>query len=424
MIKVEGNILLEEGDSSDDEYASDDDVTVVIKSEASTIPRGGGDDSDDDDEELEVFDGREVAKKSAIIKKSKPTSSEPTFSLIDAMANSVASIEKTQVNNASGASKNNDLAIEKEDIFGISYVPYKKKTAEYVLPSMPAIEDEDVFIRELNQEAVASKPVDDDNEFDFDANDNDDALQAALDRAALKASSEPVLHVSNDDSEVSTIVDNSSEMEEKFSVRESAQEAFNELKNIYTSGLGDVEVRLLSSESSATTIASDGVSKGFKTSVNKNVATEVIEEGDEEAELENEIREVEEIELIQTNQQLLAQVWDTLETPANLSKNSASHEDVPTRFITYDEALADLQSTNLSVYEEVIVTREDKSGGGVWSLMRSSTSLTFPGCEEALKLPFLLAQVDYDPSNARHLNCLQKIFRVRTQIFKVPMNMY
>jgi hypothetical protein len=36
--------------------------------------------------------------------------------------------------------------------------------------------------------------------------------------------------------------------------------------------------------------------------------------GDEDAELENEIREVEEIGLIQANQQLLAQEWDTLET--------------------------------------------------------------------------------------------------------------
>ena len=63
----------------------------------------------------------------------------------------------------------------------------------------------------------------------------------------------------------------------------------------------------------------------------------------------------------------------------------------------------------MSEHEKLICVRNDASS--TWSLLNRPTALKFSGSEEKLKFPFLLAQVDYDPSTPLLLDTLRTIFK-------------
>lgn len=85
---------------------------------------------------------------------------------------------------------------------------------------------------------------------------------------------------------------------------------------------------------------------------------------------------------------------------------------------TYEALTSYLNTLNLSTYEPHIVISEknpNQSKGFLKSMFSSSSSssvssLQFPNAETSLKFPFLLAQIDYDPFDIKHLNLLRTIY--------------
>jgi hypothetical protein len=94
-------------------------------------------------------------------------------------------------------------------------------------------------------------------------------------------------------------------------------------------------------------------------------------------------------------------------------KNNSSHEKV-----TYDQLVDYFQSMDLSAHESSIVTSDQQSKDtqklsifkSFFSSSPSISPLSFPNADNLLKFPFLIAQVDYDPFNPRHINVLRTIY--------------
>ena len=63
----------------------------------------------------------------------------------------------------------------------------------------------------------------------------------------------------------------------------------------------------------------------------------------------------------------------------------------------------------MSEHEKTICVRSEVVS--TWSLLTRPPALKFSGSEEKLKFPFLLAQVDYDPSTPLLLDTLRTIFK-------------
>lgn len=169
------------------------------------------------------------------------------------------------------------LATGKGDIFGITYKPYKKKAQEYNMPKGPAFEDEAEFERDfkLNSIIVSEDPkAANDDEFDVVEEENwgignngiesssnsVQQVKIALQRAAQRVAEETVDdEVAKQKLQEELRLDGGEEEDglqqgdtaaatggsEKFDVRGAAKEAFSEIANIYGSGLGDMEIRLL-----------------------------------------------------------------------------------------------------------------------------------------------------------------------------------
>jgi ELMO domain-containing protein len=249
-----------------------------------------------------------------------------------------------------------------------------------------------------------------DNEFDFDTSTNaaENALELALKQAAMKSAEDLIAEtVAEDEDEEDAAVPEVAmiDKEEMIDYRSSAQAAFNELKSIYSSGLGDVEVRLLDANSTAAA-GKDGRPVAMKeaASVHKSLMNDVIHEGDEEAELEDEVREIEEINLMLSAQQSLAQEWENLDSSQPGTANSILNEGL---VISYQSILTFLQAKDLSNYKSMIVTKEESSS----SWLSAPAKLNYPNSDAQLELPFLIAQVDYNPAVAEHIACLRRIYQ-------------
>lgn len=65
-------------------------------------------------------------------------------------------------------------------------------------------------------------------------------------------------------------------------------------------------------------------------------------------------------------------------------------------------------------YESSICVRDEPTAS--WSLLNRPAQLKFDGCEEKLKFPFLLAQLNYEPSRPQLLNVMRKIFKTLTSL--------
>lgn len=64
---------------------------------------------------------------------------------------------------------------------------------------------------------------------------------------------------------------------------------------------------------------------------------------------------------------------------------------------------------NMSAHEKTICVRNEAVSN--WSLLNRPTALKFNGSEEKLKFPFLIAQVDYNPSTPPLLDALRTIYK-------------
>eukprot|EP01035_Chromulina_nebulosa_P020196 gene20196-26214_t len=421
-IIVEGNLINIDSDESDsdiDDYEENyknkdsDDIDInEISNE-----QNNDDDEDDEEEEREVFDSNKSNQVYKVINKKKNSNSKSidkvdankevqineSNSLLSAISVAISTIENESSNNNSKVNTSVNVVINdkaNDDIFGITYKPFKKKPAEYNAIAPIEFDDNSEFNQHTS--LLANITIDDD-EFEFDENkqSNSDAIDLALSRASNKE--DIIIELADVTTTTDTtnpeLTNTDNEIDIK-SIRESSKAAFNELTSIYSSGLGDLGVRLLDNNVSTTSTTEN------KSSIkpSKNLQDEVIEEGDEELEIEEEIRQAEEILNLKYEQIELENEWNSL---SNTNTNTRSYKF--DKLSSYQETLSIFESYDLSKYQSMIITTEEKSN---WSVLSGYIPLKFDNSAEKLEFPFLLAQVDYDSSDIVHFNILQSIYEV------------
>jgi hypothetical protein len=213
--------------------------------------------------------------------------------------------------------------------FGIAYKPYKKKDLGYEMPKIATFDDEKEFQLEMEQNSYlieASKAIsennsfaDMDNEFDFDADVPQGASSSAIADVLKRAADREIEPIHTSDSEqakksevIVPIIEDLTTA--KFDVRKAAKDAFSDLSSVYSSGLGDAEVRLLDSAIGAPPPLPQGKGQPASKQLVKSAltVTATIEEGDEEEEAETEQREQEEQLVKQRQVSSLEAEWEAL----------------------------------------------------------------------------------------------------------------
>lgn len=393
-----------------------------------------------------------------------PAPAKPkTLSLIEAMAAGVEEIEfgadysenvshskvkdSTNLNatkklgmvNVSTASKPSETS--EDDVFGISYKPHRSKKRETSVPSGPSFEDEKEFERELrNSEfmkaALSTQKDEDDDEFGFDdtvgksiAIDNSEVVRA-IERAALRAKEEEVRdaeelaqmklmeQVSDTAVDINPevhLVETSVKEEPKINIHEAARAAMAEISHVYSSGLSTHELIYNASLQDGSN-AKSGIMEDLEGAMKDSKAIDVIEEGDEELETmkeaEAELQAKEEESLRIQQEKELEQEWmllseDSTDVPVLKAGDSAAVT-TPSR-INYRAAVAYFKSLDYSGVRGSVILEEPTSR---WSsLLGGPSKLKYAGCEEDKVFPFLVAQIDYEPSIPDHFSVLFTIFR-------------
>ena len=205
------------------------------------------------------------------------------------------------------------------------------------------------------------------------------------------------------------------------SIMEEARKALAEVAEVYGNGLGDQEVLQLSGASTTTTTNS-------APAANTNTRLcDAIEEGDEEEEeqqeIEEEQRKEEYLRMQQTQKQQLESEWDTLQRADSTGSQLLSHNETafdsngePVRVVsmkdmakvwTFDEAVVHFQDMDHSQRLPLIVTHEETKGS--W-FSTAPKPLSYEGSKDDLNLPFLIAQVDYDPQCTSHWQMLSTLY--------------
>ncbi len=291
-----------------------------------------------------------------------------------------------------------------EDIFGIKYQPYRKKGANVVLK----IEDEEEFERDLLARTTAqtvNNSGGNDDEFDFDG-DADDSATASSWVPAEKGDDIAVVIIDNEgDSNEDTVMVDVPVIDEPkgLSIRDAAMVAFNEIKSVYTNGAGgDVSVKMLDDERDANAVIT----------VDRNITS--IQEGEDEEEEEAETIPVSTKSVDNSNINTaetgipvstdeLHQVWDDINNKPKSDEFTTDEvadtvADATFQPISYQEALSYLLSLPLDKFKSIIKISES-SGSSFNPFSWLNTKLSYGTHESDLPFPFLLAQVDYDPTD-------------------------
>jgi len=277
--------------------------------------------------------------------------------------------------------------------------------------------------------------AEEDDEFDIEVDDiepsqNAELIAKALQNAAVQAqspnaeSTAPVVPVSAA-AAVDITVTNSSDAvngaktSATASIMEEARKALAEVAEVYGNGLGDQEVLQLSVVSTTTNSAPVGTA-GTR-------LCDAIEEGDEEEEeqqeIEEEQRKEESLRLQQTQKQQLESEWDTLQRADSAGSQAYGNTETsfdsngePVRVVsmkdmakvwTFDQAVVYFQDMDHAQRLPLIVTHEETKGG--W-FSTAPKPLSYEGSTEDLNLPFLIAQVDYDPQCTSHWQMLSTLY--------------
>lgn len=230
------------------------------------------------------------------------------------------------------------------------------------MPKGAAFEDEAEFEKEL----IAHRPLqkkEEDDEFDFDVIPKNReigkscdfaSIQKKIDKASrLRSSAEEEAIfmdalreenklLSKHDSLLKEATEGTENNTVKLTTKSAAKQSLDEIVGIYSSGLGDQEVRLLDVDTSKQNVAD------LKYSSAQTKAVGTIDEGDEdEAEREEEEEEQREEAAIADEITLRSQLeseWDSVDANNNNNNNSSSDShmetsDVEFRSYSYDDAL-------------------------------------------------------------------------------------
>lgn len=354
--------------------------------------------------------------------------------LIDAMSTSVAMVENNlpfempvvASRHPSVSPQSTALNIE-PDMFGIKYRPYGKVQSGYALRSNDTSGFDD-YVELVNASKTTILPSDDDaaDDFDFDFDNGSQSFDnmpsvnilalGAIREAQEAADAREIVESLRSDAESLDLASAGQGVDVtktiKLDIKEATINALTAIKEVYETGMGDFEVQLLP------------VDHALSASV-AAVSCGTIEEGDEdEEELEEEqsamrskqnALEVSKIEAewglvgISSNDSIM-------QTISNIKDNDTTTLVAQVK-ITYQEFLSFLQCQDLSVYRSSILVRNPpKKATGIGSSLlnmvgyRKPAALNIPDAEEALALPFLFAQLDYDPNITEHHAVLQTIF--------------
>jgi hypothetical protein len=251
----------------------------------------------------------------------------------------------------------------------------------------------------------------------------------------------------DDSTAASTTLEGEGERERERGVAKSilteAQHALAGVREVYGQGLGDQEVALLHSTSghiSSTTTSSTSASTSSivgaaprKVSALQMAKLEmqntVLEEGDEDAEEEEEQEEKNQKNDAVAAAEKLEAEWSTVGEDAGAAFSSAANKAKGAQAgttnsvtvtqatsgqkrvaISYEEALQYfVKNENLQTWQQSIVVQESGGSGGSWFSSKPSP-IAYPGSNADLELPFLIAQVDYNPQSEPHLSMLLSIY--------------
>lgn len=328
------------------------------------------------------------------------------------------------------------IHVETTDEFGIAYQPKRRNFNTSEGPPLLVVEefDEEIATRLLN---TTAKPVDEEDEFDLDIESNEnntensETIRKALENAALAATTASNQELPTTTTktpaaqEVPVSGSSASAGVATFaSIMEEAKNALAEVAEVYGSGLGDHEVHLMFSSSQQVENGSNSNNTAQQQTATLGCVG-AIEEGDEEAaELEEELEEVRAVETVKAAAEATSQLeseWDNLD-PARTGKPSSGPTDdvkctqesttslsavVVTEKWKYSKALQLFKTADHSAYIGSIVVREEGKGG--W-FSAAPKPLSYTGWKEDLDLPFLLAQIDYDPQSRAHYGMLSTIY--------------
>lgn len=204
-------------------------------------------------------------------------------------------------------------------------------------------------------------------------------------------------------------------------IMEEARKALAEVSEVYGSGLGDHEVHLMSSAAPESSEAPISATSRSLTG-NSMALCGAIEEGDEEEaeqqEAEEELRAEESLRAQQVHEQQLEAEWDTLgaESSSNRSADHAYTTSNGVKVISmseaakvwnFEQAAAYFQAMDHAARLPHIVVREEAKGGWFSSAPKP---LNYFGSKDDLDLPFLVAQVDYDPECRQHWQMLSTLY--------------
>jgi hypothetical protein len=145
--------------------------------------------------------------------------------------------------------------------------------------------------------------------------------------------------------------------------------------------------------------------------IHSNIGT--IDEGDEDEEdREEELTVAANAEKKYAQSQIEAE-WENIDK--NPIQNNDNKEGTTTikgkiyKKILYTEALEYLSNLDLSMYQNMITVKDEKSNS--WSLVNRISELNFENNIESLRFPFLIAQLDYDDSNLMMFSIMQTIYK-------------
>lgn len=410
--KIEGNLNAVIDSDSSDSSDSEDEHPAVFSNQAPLVKPSiplQDDDDENDEEELEVFDssGQQTAR--------RVTSTKIKQAKVKPFVEKDFNKEKTNQNDSetTETSTSTKKKSEVDDGFGIKYQPIK---------IIPRTEKEEILTKsELDMLRKIAQPSDDDDEFDVVG---DEDQVPSNNQAILKAlegfgTADPMItnnfdHREHITPEISTYKEASTVKSGKSSILADAQKALSEVRDIYSSGLGDQEVLLLNSntKNEPNSNTSGGV-------YSKNAPVGIIDEGDEETEerLEEEAGKQEMQQMLDAAQlQLeLEQEWEAVSQvlvdalKKDLSPEAIENIELPKSITCYDHALKYFQCLNLSRFRKLISTtaagEETSSGKSSWFGSKTKV-VDFPGRQRILEFPFLIAQVAYDPKVEQHLSML------------------
>lgn len=437
---VEGSLHFTEQESSEEE--SDDEVEIFTSTissdqiEKSTI-----------DEQIELFNVKNfnndkfitenfddkskseimvnkntdtVIQTSSNVKNDLNNSQKTPKNLIDLMAASVSFVEQqnaskkdlAKLDQASSNSFDHFQNNEKGDLFGIPYKPYKKKSEEPNIPKGPAFKDEAEFEKDLKSnnivivsQSLKEKAIDEDDEFDVLVPEGSEKGGSGLLDALQRVASSSDVEVDNYPPPAPQPPAACAVAEDppasSYNLRQAAAAALEGVRGVYMGVTVSADPPLLPADP----------------------LPRCIPEADEDAELREEQLEQQAKEQAAAEERdwaLLAAQGDALApfSPRAAAAGVSSWFDaaleerpalVDADRCGYDQALRYLSAQNLGRFLLLIQVR-DPPAGGLLKMLSQPPALKIQDAEAQLRLPFLLAQLDYDPADPLHLRSLQSIY--------------